>query len=142
MNSMAVITSTEISASERYTRVRNLAGVSTQSYTDTMTKDVIENADAIARSYFTADDTLPTGSGLLRLITVSNLIASTLIRSGIDGGADNESAIRHQTTQYMDIVKAHNSRHTSQNKQVVMTATGINRAGGTFFDQEAGMIEQ
>ena len=116
-----MITSVASPDTERRVRTRNLAGISTQSYDDTALDIKIEAADAYVTLLF---GSVPTDAARLEaFITASNLYASVLICSGIDG-PEIDARIRDQKMQINDLVKAAHGLQESQHKPQIRKTPG------------------
>ena len=92
-----MLTSPEITAEIRRKTIRDLADISAATFVDDDIDARVENADAIALTYFqVADPAALTGDEpfFRNMITVSNLITSALIRQGL-GGIDNTRVAKH-----------------------------------------------
>ena len=126
-----MITSPEITADERRRNVRDLADISEATFTDIELDHRIENADSVALSYFEISEADGTEPYFRNLITVANLIASTLIRQGL-GGIDNTSVAKEQGIMYRSIVSAYNKKEPEQSGNSIGKTGGINNGTGTF----------
>ena len=129
-----MLVSAEITAEERRNNVRDLADISLATFTDTELDYRIKNADDVALSYFqvSADDLTGNEPYFRNLITVANLIASTLIRQGL-GGIDNTTVAKEQGIMYRSIVSAYNKKEPSQSVEGIGKTGGINNyMRGTF----------
>ena len=130
-----MITSAEITDTDRRHNVRELADISVATFTDDEINNRIENADSVALAYFQVEsvDGLDGSEPFFRnLITVSNLIASVLIRQGL-GGVDNTTVAKEQGIMYRSIVSAHNKKEPSQSVEGIGKTGGINNyMRGTF----------
>ena len=130
-----MLTSVDITDTERRRNVRELADISEATFTDTEIDFRIENADSVALTYFQVSeaDGLDGSEPFFRnLITVSNLIASVLIRQGL-GGIDNTTVAKEQGIMYRSIVSAHNKKEPSQSVEGIGKTGGINNyMRGTF----------
>ncbi|MCY4490447.1 MAG: hypothetical protein OXC46_03170 [Thaumarchaeota archaeon] len=130
-----MLTSADITDADRRRNVRELADISDATFTDVEIDFRIKNADAVALSYFQvidADGLDGTEPFFRNLVTVSNLIASVLIRQGL-GGIDNTSVAKEQAMMYRSIVSAHNKKEPSQSVEGIGKTGGINNyQRGTF----------
>ena len=130
-----MLTSVDITDTERRRNVRELADISEATFTDTEIDFRIENADSVALTYFQVSeaDGLDGSEPFFRnLITVSNLIASVLIRQGL-GGIDNTTVAKEQGIMYRSIVSAYNKKEPSQSVEGIGKTGGINNyMRGTF----------
>ena len=130
---MTIITSTEITEEIRRTNVRELAGISTATFTNDELDEKIENADEVARTYFDAQGVALDGSEdyFRNLVTVANLFCSALIRQGI-AGQENISVAKEQILLYKSIVNAQHQREPEQGELHVAKTQGINKKSGDF----------
>ena len=125
------LVSANIPIANRRASVRELAGITTEAYTDTDLDRKIVSADALVLAYL-PPGTAPTGGEdwFARFIVASNLCTATLIRMGIGDDA-NVRAAQSQTKTWLDIVKSINQTAPEQARRGVYATRGINAGSGS-----------
>ena len=130
---MTIISSAEITEEIRRTNVRELAGISTATFTDDQLDAKIENADEVAKTYLSVQEKTLDGTEdyFRNLVTIANLICSVFIRQGI-AGQENAAIAKEQIAMYESIVAAQNQRKPEQGQLHATRTSGINSKSGDF----------
>ena len=112
-----MLVTTEITAAQRRTAVRNHADVTAATLPDAELDAKILNGDDLAKTWLQQDTPERT------LIILSNLLTAWLICSGI-GGAENNERNRQLKDMAMKIVEIENEKGAAQNKTTITRTSG------------------